>query len=133
PALPTNPRRRRVWFELFYNRVSPPPWRPPPLSPVVRQCNAVERALALPRGSTVLDIGCGLGLHAVELAVRGYLVVGIDVSLPMLSRAADEAQERGLHINFLHGDMREMSFDGEFDAVICLGTTFGYFDDDTNR
>jgi SAM-dependent methyltransferase len=40
---------------------------------------------------------------------------------------------RSLRVNFLHSDMREMSFDGAFDAVLCLGTTLGYFDDDTNR
>src|SRR5690606_7095863 len=84
-------------------------------------------------GSTILDVGCGLGLHAVELTTRGYLVVGLDLSLPMLSRAGDEAQDRGLRINFLHSDMREMTFEGAFDGVLCWGTTFGYFDDETNR
>ena len=84
-------------------------------------------------GSTILDVGCGLGMHTVELSTRGFLVVGFDLSLPMLSRAADEAQDRGVRINFLHGDMRHMSFDGAFDAVLCWGTTFGYFDDEANR
>jgi hypothetical protein len=36
-------------------------------------------------------------------------------------------------INFLHSDMREMSFEGQFDAVLCWGTTFGYFDDESNK
>jgi SAM-dependent methyltransferase len=51
----------------------------------------------------------------------------------MLSRAADEAQDHGFRINFLHADMREMNFEGAFDAVLCIGTTFGYFDDDQNK
>jgi SAM-dependent methyltransferase len=51
----------------------------------------------------------------------------------MLSRASEEAQSRGLRVNFLHSDMREMSFEGAFDAVLCLGTTLGYFDDEANR
>ena len=34
---------------------------------------------------------------------------------------------------FVQGDMREMSFDGAFDAVVSWGTSFGYFDDDANR
>jgi SAM-dependent methyltransferase len=72
-------------------------------------------------------------MQILELASRGYLGVGLDLSLPMLSRAAEEAQSRGLKINFLHADMREMNFDGSFDAVVCLGTTLGYFDDETNR
>ena len=93
----------------------------------------MEQRLGLAPGATILDVGCGLGSHAVELTRRGFLVVGLDLSLPMLSRAADEAQDHGLKINFLHADMREMNFDGAFDAVLCWGTTFGYFDDDTNK
>ncbi|MEM9190082.1 MAG: methyltransferase domain-containing protein [Myxococcota bacterium] len=126
-------KRRRPWFETFFNddylRTVPIP----PERHVVRQCDFIEATLGLQAGATILDVGCGLGLHAVELANRGYLVVGLDLSLPMLSRAADEAQDRGLKINFLHGDMREMTFDGSFDAVLCWGTTLGYFDDDTNK
>src|SRR5690606_27992457 len=69
----------------------------------------------------------------IELTRRGYLVVGLDLSLPMLTRAGEEAKDLGLRINFLHGDMRDMSFDGAFDAVLCWGTTFGYFDDEGNK
>jgi len=135
PAPPTKPRKRRArpWFEDFFNddyiRTVPPPRR----DHIARDIDFIEASLGLERGATILDVGCGIGLHAVELAARGYLVVGLDLSLAMLSRAADEAQERGVKINFLHGDMREMSFEGAFDAVLCWGTTFGYFDDESNR
>ncbi|MDQ3036559.1 MAG: class I SAM-dependent methyltransferase, partial [Myxococcota bacterium] len=129
------PRRKKKsdWWEDFFNddylRTVPPP------NPrqIARQCDFLETRLALKQGGTILDIGCGLGLHAIELTRRGYLVVGLDLSLPMLSRAADEAQDQGFRINFLHADMREMNFDGAFDAVMCIGTTYGYFDDDANR
>lgn len=100
---------------------------------VTRQCDFVEAVLGLPRGATILDVGCGTGLQAIELTERGYLVVGLDLSLPMITRAAEEAQYRNLRINFLHTDIREIQFDGAFDAVVCLGTTFGFFDDDSNR
>jgi SAM-dependent methyltransferase len=93
----------------------------------------IEHRLGLRPGATLLDVGCGLGLQVMELSARGYLGVGLDLSLPMLSRASEEAQMRALRVNFLHSDMREMSFDGAFDAVLCLGTSLGYFDDDTNR
>ena len=130
---PPKAKRRRPWFETFFNddylRTVPPP----PDVHVGRQCDFIERSLNLEKGATILDVGCGLGLHAVELSSRGYLVVGLDLSLPMLSRAADEAQDRNLKINFLHGDMREMTFDGAFDAVLCWGTTLGYFDDEMNK
>jgi SAM-dependent methyltransferase len=130
---PKRKKRAKVWWEEFFNDDYLRTVRPPKPEQVVRQCNFLEFSLGLKKGATILDVGCGLGLQAVELASRGYLVVGLDLSLPMLSRAADEAQDREIKMNFLHGDMREMSFDGAFDAVLCLGTTFGYFDDDANR
>ena len=124
--------RKRWWEELFnddYLRTVPIP-HPKTIS---RQCDFIEQRFGLAQGATILDVGCGLGLHAVELTRRGYLVVGLDLSLPMLSRAADEAQDHGFKINFLHADMRQMNFDGAFDAVLCWGTTLGYFDDETNK
>jgi SAM-dependent methyltransferase len=126
-------KRSRPWFEEFFNDDYLRTVRPPKPAQVSRQCDFIENSFGLQRGATILDVGCGLGAHAVELAARGYLVVGLDLSLPMLSRAADEAQDRGQKINFLHADMREMSFEGTFDAILCWGTTFGYFDDDLNR
>lgn len=129
----TGKRARKKWWEEFFNddyfRTVP---LPQPKT-IVSQSAFIAARLGLPVGSTILDVGCGLGLHAVELTRLGYTVVGLDLSLPMLSRAADEAQDQGLKINFLQADMREMAFESMFDAVLCWGTTFGYFDDDQNR
>lgn len=129
---PAQKRKPAWWEELFsddYLRTVPVP---SPKS-IARQCDFIESRLGLAPGATVLDVGCGLGLHAVELTRRGLLVVGLDLSLPMLSRAAEEAQDQGLKVNFLHADMREMNFENAFDAVLFWGTSFGYFDDETNR
>jgi SAM-dependent methyltransferase len=100
---------------------------------VQKQVNFMEASLGIKRGDSVLDVGCGLGHHALEFARRGYLVVALDLALPMITRAAEDAQQRGLRINFLHKDIRDIGFEGTFDAVICVGTTFGFFDDEQNR
>ena len=47
-------------------------------------------------GAEILDIACGYGRHAIELVQRGYNVTGLDLSLPLLIRAADESQRRAL-------------------------------------
>jgi SAM-dependent methyltransferase len=60
-------------------------------------------------------------------------VLALDLSLPLLLRGADEAQRRGLNINFVHGDMRDLHYDNQFDGVYCVFSTFGFFDDDTNK
>jgi SAM-dependent methyltransferase len=131
--VPSSPARARQWWERFFSDDYLMSVLPPTPAQIARQVDFVEQSLALPRGGTVLDVGCGLGLHARELALRGYLVVGLDLSLPMITRAAEDAQQQNLRINFLHTDIREIQFDGAFDGVICLGTTFGFFDDDANR
>jgi SAM-dependent methyltransferase len=92
----------------------------------------IEKSLGIQRGGVVLDLGCGTGQHAVELASRGYNVVGYDLSLTMLAMAADEAQERGQKINFLQGDMREMAFEEMFDGIFSWATSFGFFDEEKN-
>ena len=131
-APPQKKKRRKPWFEGFFSDDYLRTVRPATPKEIARECDFIVGQLGLPRGATILDVGCGLGLHAIELTRRGYLVVGLDLSLPMLSRAGDEAQDEGLRINFLHGDMRQMTFEGQFDAVLCWGTTFGYFDDEGN-
>ena len=83
-------------------------------------------------GAEILDIACGYGRHAIELVQRGFNVTGLDLSLPLLIRAADEAQRRALSVNFVHADMREMAFEKQFDGAYSMLTSFGYFDEDTN-
>lgn len=137
PAAPAEPetgkRLRRKWWEEFFNDVY---FRTVPLPQprtIAAQSEFMVQRLGLRPGMSVLDVGCGLGLHAVELARLGISVVGLDLSASMLARASSEAKELGLTIEFLQGDMRDMTFEAGFDAVLCWGTTFGYFDDDQNR
>jgi SAM-dependent methyltransferase len=127
------PPRGKPWFvELFdedYLRTLPF------LTPQATQAEAefVIDALGLTPGAQVLDVGCGYGRHAMELAARGFHIVGLDMSTPLLVRGGEEAHRRGLTINFVRGDMRELDFESQFDGAYCLFSTFGYFDDETNK
>lgn len=107
----------------------------PFLTPQATQAEAIFilQSLGLEPGAHVLDVGAGYGRHALELAARGMNVVAFDLSLPLLLRGADEAERRGLSVQFVQGDMRELDFDAQFDGVYCWFSTFGYFDDDHNR
>jgi SAM-dependent methyltransferase len=107
----------------------------PFLTPQATQAEAefVANAMSLTPGQQVLDVGCGYGRHAMELAARGFHVVGLDLSAPLLLRGGEEAQRRSLQINFVRGDMRELEFESQFDGAYCLFSTFGYFDDETNK
>jgi ubiquinone/menaquinone biosynthesis C-methylase UbiE len=125
------PRRRHWWEEIFnddYLRTQ----RRYTAEQTKTEGNFIEASLGVEKGASVLDVGCGTGRQAVELASRGYEVLGLDLSLPMLSRASDSAQLRGVKLNFLQSDMLEMEFKELFDAAYCVGSTFGFFDDDKN-
>ncbi len=74
----------------------------------------------------VLDVGCGTGSHAMELARRGYHVTGIDVSLVMIKEAKKKAHEANLDCEFFIMDMRELDLDFHFDCAICMFGSFDY-------
>jgi len=87
--------------------------------------------LELPEGSRVLDVGCGPGRHAIELAKAGLAVTGVDVSQRFLDIAAERARTAGVAAGFFVCDARRMPFEDEFDGVIslCQGA-FGLMGDD---
>src|SRR5690606_24618685 len=99
---------------------------------LVREADFIERSLNIEPSGLILDLACGSGRHAVELARRGYTTVGYDLSVTQLARAGELAQERGVKVSFLQGDMREMAFEQTFDAVLLWNASFGYFEEEKN-
>ena len=85
--------------------------------------------------SNALDVGCGLGRHAIEFADSGHDVTGIDISPEYLAEAREWAEAAGMseQTAFRNLDMRDLdTLDETFDLAACLFTTFGYFEDRTN-
>ena len=78
----------------------------------------------------ILDLCCGQGRHALELARRGFRhVTGLDRSRYLIRLARRRARQAGLALSFHEGDARRFRLsDGEFDCVCILGNSFGYFD-----
>jgi len=125
-------KRAKPWYEEVFDEdfLRTLPFMTP--AQTAREVDFIREALSPPTGGEVLDVGCGYGRHALELAQQGLRLTGLDLSLPMLIRAADHAQRRGLAVNFVHADMREMTYNGQFDAAYCMLSSFGYFDEETN-
>jgi len=84
------------------------------------ECDFIEKEIEYNKAIKILDIGCGTGRHSIELANRGYTVVGIDLSESLLKRAKEKASEQNLQIVFQKHDARNLPFLGEFDLVIML-------------
>ncbi len=77
-------------------------------------------ALGLAPGMRVLDIGCGPGRHSLALARLGIECVGIDRSETFVALARDAAPREQLPVTFEVVDVRDLAYDSEFDAAICL-------------
>jgi len=77
-------------------------------------------------GSTVLDLGCGTGRHARQLASRRLRVLGLDLSGNSIGQARLNEQS---NLRFQQQDMRLPFGVDAFDYIVNLFTSFGYFED----
>src|SRR5262245_36853821 len=104
----------------YWNEQAGPRWvkRQQQLDVQINQIGlaAMQRASIKP-GEDVLDVGCGCGQTALELAERvgpQGLVTGIDISQPMLARARERQREVGMqNIEFLNADAQTYTFGRE--------------------
>jgi SAM-dependent methyltransferase len=90
--------------------------------------------LGLEPSTRVLDVGCGSGRHAVELAARALSVTGVDLSLRLLELGLARARARGVLVNLIHADARDLDFHGTFDVALslCEGA-FGLLESDSEN
>ncbi|HEY9075822.1 MAG TPA: class I SAM-dependent methyltransferase [Anaerolineaceae bacterium] len=88
----------------------------------------IEKILVAVGGSAakVLDSACGTGMHAIELARRGYLAAGADLSQGMIAQARSNAAAAGVPVHFEpagFGGLEPVFGFGAFDSVLCLGNS----------
>lgn len=88
--------------------------------------NNLQNNLKLKKESKVLDLGCGAGRHARELSQLGFQVLGIDLSKNNISQAKIFENKS---LSFIQGDMRVLGYESDFDLIVNLFTSFGYFED----
>jgi len=119
-------QRPKPWYESFFG---PDYLKQYAHTTTLQEVEGVAKILHLRPGSRVLDLACGAGRHSIELAKRGLEVVGYDLSEPLLKAARAAARKASARVTFVHGDMRDLPYHGEFDAVVNLFTSFGYFED----
>jgi SAM-dependent methyltransferase len=96
-----------------------------PHAAVKAQIDGVERFLGLEPRSRILDLGCGSGVRALELARRGHRVLGVEADERALALGRAAAKGERLNVHFLKADPRAISYRAEFDAVVCLDGAFG--------
>jgi 2-polyprenyl-3-methyl-5-hydroxy-6-metoxy-1,4-benzoquinol methylase len=90
----------------------------------------VVQALQLQGDERVLDLACGFGRHSLELARRGYSVLGVDITPAYVDEALKRAKNDHLDAQFICADLRDVSFRAEFDVVLNLADgAIGYLED----
>jgi SAM-dependent methyltransferase len=116
----------RAFFDGIYQEV----WRkmiPPQLTPA--EVDFIEDVCGLQKGRPVLDLMCGYGRHAMELARRGYPVTAIDSSEGYIGEVQEQAAAASLPITARVGDVAHLQLDSTFGAAICMGNSFSFFDE----
>ena len=93
---------------------------------------SILKMMDLKPKSKILDLCCGYGRHSIEFAQRGFQVTGYDLSDFFIEKAKKDSSDLGLKIEFVRGDMRRLPFDNQFDAVVNIFTSFGFFDKESN-
>jgi SAM-dependent methyltransferase len=96
------------------------------------EVDGLVQLLDLAAPMRILDLACGFGRHANRLAALGHLVVGIDYMPGFLEIARAHGQRMGVEVDYRQGDMRSLNICADFDRVLILFTTFGYFSDEEN-
>ncbi|NLG85353.1 MAG: class I SAM-dependent methyltransferase [Firmicutes bacterium] len=107
-------------WRYFFDRYAPRYMEESFTRHTLAEVDFIEEELGLAKGSAILDVGCGTGRHALELARRGFVVTGIDLSAAMLAEAAKVRDREGLRLTLIQPDATEFSLDRAFDACICL-------------
>ncbi len=108
------------WFRPLARFVGPAYLRNAFTKGTEQEVGFLVEILGLEAGERVLDVGCGPGRHALELARRGIDVIGVDLSEDFVALACDAATAEGLPARFNVADVRDLAYDAEFDAAICL-------------
>ena len=93
-----------------------------------KEVDSIISLLTADTSARVLDLGCGIGRHSLELARRGFVVTGVDRTRNYLQKASKEAKKEGINVEFVQDDMRNFCRSEEFDISLSLYTSFGYFE-----
>jgi SAM-dependent methyltransferase len=93
-----------------------------------KEVGFVATTLDLKPGASVLDLCCGQGRHAVNLAKRGLKVTGLDLNSEYLELAQHAAGASNVQLETVAADMREIPFENKFDAIVNMYSSFGYLE-----
>ena len=121
------PRKRRTtkvdeWGKDFIEI-----WHPGSEERALKDIPGIIRILNLNKPVAILDCPCGWGRYSNPLAELGHKVTGVDIDETSIEMAKAKSP-RNNPPNFMIGDMRKLKMDREYDVILNLYGSFGYFD-----
>ena len=119
------------WSTFFSGIVLDVRWNFYPEEVTRQETEFLVKAFGPSRPLRVLDVPCGNGRLALELASREIEVVGVDLTADFVEEATAKARERRLDAAFETREMRDLPWEAEFDGAFCFGS-FGYLTDEGN-
>jgi ubiquinone/menaquinone biosynthesis C-methylase UbiE len=78
----------------------------------------------------IMELACGTGALAVEFAKAGFDVTGLDLSEEMLMIASQRAEQEEVAIQFVEGDMLDLTDVGSYEAITCYSDSICYMEDE---
>ncbi len=120
------------WYHSFFHGVTMEFWRQSTTPRWTKSEAAfLEDIFQLEPGGKLLDVPCGFGRHAIELARRGMEMICIDLSGEYIQQLTSASEAEQLPIHPILGDMFEVNIPGPVDGAFCLGNSFGYHNIET--
>jgi len=110
----------KQWYEELFENYALGYDREPFAQGTIQEVDFIEQELQYDKSLQVLDVGCGTGRHAIELARRGYSVTGVDFSRAQLDHARQKAERAGVSVTFIQRDARDLPYTEEFDVVLLI-------------
>lgn len=78
----------------------------------------------------LLELACGTGILALKLATAGFQVTALDLSEEMLAIASKRAVDEDVSVQFIQGDMLDLTGIGQYDAITCYSDSICYMPDE---
>lgn len=119
------------WYETFFNEHALDVWQGSRSDELTAaEVDFLAAALELDGSGALLDLCCGDGRHAAELAARGYSMTCVDIAEGNRARIEDRAAAAGAEIEVVIGDVSRVALPGPYDGAYIWGNSVGYFPPD---
>ena len=122
----------KSWYEQdqFWELVEPFLFNEQRLSEAKDEVKNIVQLLKINQDDQILDLCCGIGRHSLELARQGFKVVGVDRTAFFINQAIQETEDKNLKAEFIVSDMREYCNPDQYNIIINMFGSFGYFENE---